>query len=487
MPLPFLDMGASDDDFASVLRDETRGGSLVATGRGGWLKVSRPFPDLAISVDPNGMTQIRGHGTQIEHTISIDHLRFLWETGKPITNSSLKSGVIVSAEGLATLGRAFILGDEFYENDFLRRIPQARSGMRIVAFCPQALRKSAEELIDAIDWIRQKVCLRSLQRFIIHHELGHFFMDPQLQLDDSRFHDAFASHLAFGALADQDSKDIAQAFSVLRQTADYNYYLLLNNFDGTRGIMKRALEGDLQSAKERFYAAIASQPLIGTTNGRLRVVGDIVGWPGFGAKGPVAVCSGEVIGVANFRDGTIVAARIRIIDGFFPESVRIFANEVGTMTKTVERCGVVRVIPKDQLDISELVRSNANFEEIIKACETRHMPRLTEVLPPLAYNVCLPCRCGVFVITVEVTQGPDSVDVGRVRAATCDRCGFEVEHRGEGIAFLAIDSNRNLAWHSRGGSSALERQIRATGAWLRDAMPPQVLSRLSAAREATRE
>jgi len=479
MPLPFVDLGAEDSEFASILKRETAGEGSKVTGRNGWIEVTRPFPDLAISVNTRKMAQIQGRGTQIGHTTSMDYLRRLWETGQPITYSNLEAGRIVSAEGFATLGLATILGSEFYENELLRSIPGARPGLRIVAYCPKALRESAAELVEAVHWIRRKTCFRAISRFVIHHELGHFFIDPELRLDDSRFHDAFASYLAFGALPDQDSKDAAQVLSVLHQTQDYNYYLLLNNYDGTKGILRKALEGDLHGAKVDFYSLIAPQPLVGTTNAKLRVMGDIVGWPGFGARNPLVVCSGEVVGVANLREGVVAAAKIRIVDGFFPESVRLFANEVGTISETANRSRVLRLVPRASLDIAELVKSTATIDEIVKACETGQMTSQSEVpLPRLMFNVCLPCNCDVFIITEEVTRDPDSVDVGKVRSARCDKCGLVVEHSGAGIAFLSIDSNRNPVWHSRGGSAALELRIRSTENWLQRTMPAGVISRL---------
>ena len=84
MPLPFVDLGAEDSEFASILKRETAGEGSKVTGRNGWIEVTRPFPDLAISVNTRKMAQIQGRGTQIGHTTSMDYLRRLWETGQPI-------------------------------------------------------------------------------------------------------------------------------------------------------------------------------------------------------------------------------------------------------------------------------------------------------------------------------------------------------------------------------------------------------------------
>ncbi len=443
------------------------------------MAAARPFPDLAISMDSAQMAQMGGHGIELDRTTSIAYLRDLYNRGSPYTASSLDVGLIPSAEGFTALGKAIVLGTDFYEDPVLRAIPHARPGLHVVAYCPSSMRKAAEDLIAAVPRLRRKICARVIMRFVIYHELAHFFLDPGLQLrGEARFHEAFASYLAIGSVHDDDSREIVEALSVLRQGRDYNYYFILNNLEETKDVLKKALSGRLEEARIDFCRLVAAQPLAGTRDGRLIVQGDIRDWPGFGAWNPLVACAGVVNAVANLRDGIVIASRIRLVEGFFPDSVRIYANEVEKTSETARRCGILELIPKTELDIAAAIRSGADLEALIRACETRHAPPAVVPAVERPYHVCLPCRCGVYVVTEEATVRPDELDLGAVRSATCDRCGVEAKAQGDAIVFLRIGAGGGLDWHTRTGSSVLEERIRATERWLSGAMPNAVLQRL---------
>lgn len=458
--MQILDLTGKEEGFLRLLKAETVGEAMVVRSAKGELELARPLPDCALILDRDRMMRLPGRARRVSHTIDMDHVRTLQESGEPLSIANLVRGEIASVEGLVAFGMAFVTGEEFWESEILRRIPDSRPGLRVVAYCPEAIRSAAAQLHAQVKWIPAKRALSALERFVIHHELGHLFIDPNLVLDDSRMHDAFASHLAHGALKDDFARVTVEAFSVLFQGTRYNYYLLLRNFNETTAMLRQLVEGDSVAARERFYAAIAAQPLIETTNRKLRGNGDVAGWPGFGAVNAFVACAGEIVGVANLKSGIVIAKRIKILDGFFPNSVRIFANEVGSISPASERSDVLSLIPQAKVNISELIQSGYGERELVSACEKRRPPSGKPSSERMLYNVCLPCPCGVYVFTEETTRSPDELILQTKREATCDRCGTWVGHTGSGIAFFGIDVDRHPVWYTAGGSAEIEQRIR---------------------------
>ncbi len=424
------------------------------------------------------MKQLEGQGLCADRIVPIEHVRRLNEAGEDLSATNLLRGSVGASEGLSALGLAFLVPTEFWESQVLRSLPSVRPGMFIVAYCPLNIRSAAKRLSPSVLGVPPGMCLKALQNFVVYHELGHYFVDPSIEIDDTRFHDAFASYLAYGALKDDASRDVAQTFTVLFQTPEYGYYLLLNNYDKTKEIIKMALNGDRKKALERFYTEVVEQPFSEMRGRKLRVMGDIVGWPGFGAHDISVACGGEIVGVAGMRSGMVFARKVRIIDGYLPDSVRIFANEIGTMSRMAGRMNVVQLIPRGRLDIGELVRKGLSFDDLKVACETGQRPSGHDSLGRTRrYNVCYPCRCGVLIITDELTEDPEATQI-KSRRRECDVCHFEFEYDGNQLVYLSIDSKGNPDWLSSNGSPDLERLILKTERWLDTNKPSQIKERL---------
>lgn len=480
MPLKILDRSGYPGDFVHELRKETRGDQMVVRGEG-WIQAARQFPDIALILGADEMSTPDRGSLRISHSVDLERVQERMGRGEPLMPQMLQEELVAATEGLETLGLAFRLGSDFWESEILRSIPGAMPGMRVVAYCPALIETKADQIRDEAKWLRPGKCVRALQRFVIHHELGHFFIDPRLELDDARFHEAFASYLAIGALGDPELRDVVESFSTLHQPFRYNYYLLLRNYEGTKQILPQLLSGDLSGARDAFYRELAEQPLIETNNRTLVVKGDLRGWPGFGAANASIACAGEITGIANLRSGTVVASRIKIIDGLLAAATRVYTNDVESISRLASHSPNVKVVPTARANLSSLIRADVPFAEVVAICEGQNVaPSTARRAAPIGpYNVCIPCRCGVFVITDERTRDPDAVDSDLERSAICDHCGFEAKHVGKGIVCLTMDEARRLHWALTEGNPETQKLIKETEKWLERETPATVIARIA--------